>query len=91
MRYVIMIGNGFDIGLGLKTSYRDFIDAYIQMECDNENIAWMRAQMSEDPRQWSDAEMAFGKLNFSERDKSPVNPTFHVRLHGELFSRRNAA
>ena len=25
------------------------------------------------------------------RDKVEVNPTFHVRLDGELFSRRNAA
>ena len=28
MRYVIMIGNGFDMGLGLKTAYSDFIDEY---------------------------------------------------------------
>ena len=28
MRYVIMIGNGFDIGLGLRTAYSDFIDEY---------------------------------------------------------------
>lgn len=40
MRYVIMIVNGFDIGLGLKTSDPDFIYDYIDSsalcsgECD---------------------------------------------------------
>ncbi|MCQ2394393.1 MAG: bacteriophage abortive infection AbiH family protein [Kiritimatiellae bacterium] len=72
MNIVYLIGNGFDIGLGLKTSYRDFIDAYMKKKCDNENVAWMKEQMAGNPQQWSDAEIAFGKLNFSERGKSPV-------------------
>ena len=36
----------------------------------------------------SDAE---GGLTMYEVFPEPLNPTFHVRLDGELFSRRNAA
>ena len=32
---VFLIGNGFDLGLGLKTSYRDFIDFYLNKKEDD--------------------------------------------------------
>lgn len=72
MNIVYLIGNGFDIGLGLKTSYRDFIDSYRKQLTENENVAWMKSQMANHHQQWSDAEMAFGALNFSERGDSSV-------------------
>ncbi|WP_394343689.1 AbiH family protein [Chryseobacterium aureum] len=31
---IILIGNGFDLAHGMKTSYRDFIDKYWNDKCE---------------------------------------------------------
>ena len=64
-----MIGNGFDIGLGLKTGYEDFYKEYcISSDNDNENIAkfkeMLRDRNKDDIKKiidWADFECAFGK------------------------------
>lgn len=74
MRYVIMIGNGFDIGLGLKTAYSDFIDEYqkspaIHPDVSDEKLraeGILKEQIRRDPETWADAEKAFAELRFSE-------------------------
>lgn len=81
MRYVFMIGNGFDIGLGLKTSYPDFINDYKDTPavcpdgCDEtkgvEDI--LKEHIRKEPQTWADAEKAFAKLQFSEMFKGCEN------------------
>lgn len=39
MNITFLLGNGFDIGLGLKTGYENFYDAYSEIQSkDNKNI-----------------------------------------------------
>ena len=69
MNITFMIGNGFDIGLGLKTGYEDFYKEYcISSDNDNENIAkfkeMLRDRNKDDIKKiidWADFECAFGK------------------------------
>ena len=38
MKIVYLIGNGFDLNLGLKTSYRDFYKKYIKQKSNSEIV-----------------------------------------------------
>lgn len=62
-----LIGNGFDVGLGLDTTYRNFLDWYLKQECPNNDvIIKFRDYIKKDIINWSDAELAFGRLPFSD-------------------------
>lgn len=76
MTITYLIGNGFDIGLNLKTDYRSFIDWYLAKSDVEPPVEWMRGEMRQHPDTWGDAEMAFGKLKFGEHGESPL-PVFH--------------
>ena len=82
-----MIGNGFDINLGLKTTYSDFIESYLKTESRNEQIdefkGIIRKEIKDDPATWADAEMAFGKLTAAFIDKP--NPGQYFNMCQEDF------
>lgn len=62
MRVTFLIGNGFDINLGLNTRYKDFIDVYKKPnENDDVIIKTFKNHLVENKENWSDAELAFGK------------------------------
>ena len=77
-----MIGNGFDINLGLKTTYSEFIESYLKTESINEQINTfkniIRNEIKEDPATWADAEMAFGKLTAAFSDKPKPGLYFNI-------------
>ncbi len=60
-----LIGNGFDIGLGLRTTYRDFLNWYLEQQSNTEVINNLKQNIRQDKELWGDAELAFGKLRFS--------------------------
>lgn len=82
-----MIGNGFDINLGLKTTYSEFIESYLRTESKNEQIdafkSLIRKEIKENPATWADAEMAFGKLTDAFSDKP--NPGLYFNMCQEDF------
>lgn len=63
MNITFMIGNGFDLNLGLSTRYLDFINVYRNIqEQDNAIIEKFKEEIIEsDIPLWSNAELAFGK------------------------------
>ncbi len=65
MIVTFLIGNGLDIGLGLKTRYSDFIDAYLKKPSKTDVIGRLKKIIRRDIDLWGDAELAFGKLPFS--------------------------
>ena len=74
MNVVVLIGNGFDIGMGLDTRYSDFINWYLQQKTsDNPIIRQFREQIAQDKSTWADAERAFGKMSFSEMSNDVVH------------------
>lgn len=69
MNITFLLGNGFDIGLGLKTSYENFYTQYCKpLSTDNENIKAFKTTIKnrklDEKREvvdWSDFEKAFGQ------------------------------
>lgn len=47
MNIVFLIGNGFDISLGLKTSYRDFAKYYVQKPSSHPSIEKLKKEIEE--------------------------------------------
>lgn len=64
MQILYIIGNGFDLNLGLKTSYNDFYQYYKNVESANVNIKKLKDNISKTYESWSDLEMALG--NYTE-------------------------
>lgn len=66
MNITFLVGNGFDINLGLQTSYKDFYKWYIKQESSDENIKKIKEYIKEDIQdnngeKWSDLEAALGE------------------------------
>ncbi len=94
MKITFLVGNGFDISLGLKTSYNHFYQWYcktptpdgyphIQMFKDNINDE-INSDKPEEERTWSDLELGLGKYssNFSPSDYSDYMDCFNdVQTH----------
>ena len=62
MNVVYLIGNGFDLNLGLKTSYSNFYKYYIAKKCNNDSIISFKNLLTESGL-WSDMEKALGVLS----------------------------
>ena len=77
MNVVFFIGNGFDIALGLKTSYRDFLGWYLEQEDDRSEVIMLKKEIQNDLKNdinsWSDLEIKFGeyanRFNASEKEQ----------------------
>lgn len=67
MNITFLIGNGFDLNLGMKTRYTDMYDSYINSESSNEIIAQFKKDLKKDEHNhyenWSDFEM--GMANYA--------------------------
>ena len=70
MNLLFVIGNGFDLQLGLPTSYQDFYRYYTSTLSQSEAVARLKKVISKDSQNWSDLELALGKLTskFSDAD-----------------------
>jgi len=59
-----IIGNGFDIQLGLKTSFKDFYKSYCKVKkTDVEEIKTFKSILSKDIDSWADFELMYGKYS----------------------------
>lgn len=64
MNRLFIIGNGFDIALGLKTSYQDFYDYYAEQPTEDENILLMKQKIRDGRFEtWADLEIGLGKFS----------------------------
>ena len=61
MKITFFIGNGYDINIGLKTAYPDFLKWYVQRSGNNDYIIEFKKIISEKLSYWSDLEMAIGQ------------------------------
>lgn len=74
MNILFILGNGFDINLGLKTRYSDFYEYYQTQESKNLSITKLKENISKDLKNWADLELALGKytLNISSLEEFDV-------------------
>jgi len=62
MNTLFIIGNGFDINLGMDTSYQDFYKYYLKVESESEPIQKLKSSIEYlDSEDWADLELALGK------------------------------
>ena len=69
MDVTFLIGNGFDLGIGLKTGYKDFYKVYCQnKQSDIEILKHFKSDILKDPETWADFESAFGQYAYYFKD-----------------------
>lgn len=61
MNTVFIIGNGFDINLGMETKFKEFLEYYLTIEPDSDLIRELKKDISEKIDYWSDLEKAIGR------------------------------
>lgn len=61
MDILYILGNGFDLQLGLPTRYSDFYNYYSGLESKSDAIKKLKEDIKEKPKDWSDLEEALGK------------------------------
>lgn len=61
MQILYIIGNGFDINLGLKTTFKNFFDIYQDVKSENDVIQKMKLSIREDISTWANLELKFGE------------------------------
>lgn len=88
MNITFLIGNGFDLNLGLKTRYTDFLEEYLKDESgDSKEIqrfkADIRKQNLEDSNTdkclWANAELAFGEYTDEIANQGLKADSFSIR------------
>lgn len=88
MNITFLIGNGFDINLGLKTQFCDFLEEY-KKPClgDSEIKTYFKQVVLQDEALWSNAELAFGESTalfmeqgFTDADFSECHTDFCNKL-----------
>ena len=60
MQILYIIGNGFDLNLGLKTSYNHFYEYYQKIKSENKNVQKLKEHISKTYDSWADLELALG-------------------------------
>lgn len=69
MNIAFLLGNGFDLQLGMETGYRSFLKWYVEQPTNDSDIAQFRGHLKDEKSEWwSDAEIAMGQYlgNFSD-------------------------
>ena len=68
MKILFMIGNGFDLNLGMKTEYSDYYEYYKAINSQSKTINKLKEDISNNMKNWSDLELKLGK--YTENIKS---------------------
>lgn len=61
MKIFHIIGNGFDLNIGMKTNYSDFCKFYCSIQNESVNIKKLKKAISCDFETWANLELEFGK------------------------------
>lgn len=61
MNILFIIGNGFDLNLGLKTGYQDFYEYYIKQKSSSDVVKRLKEHLEKERfKIWSDMELGMG-------------------------------
>lgn len=62
MNITFLIGNGYDMNIGLKTGYQAFLEWYIAQESANDIISDFKLRIGDNLKTWSDLEFTLGQM-----------------------------
>lgn len=88
MNITFLLGNGFDINLGLNTRYKDFYKYYTQQPSKNVLIEELKNNIGKNHKTWADLEIALGDYLKNIRDADDFDVIFedileHLAVHIE--------
>ena len=63
MNITFLIGNGFDLNLGLKTLFSNFVEKYKDIPTNDKDIEKFKKHISKNEELWSNAEFEFGQYS----------------------------
>ena len=90
MQVTFLIGNGFDLGIGLKTAYSDFYRVYCaETQKDDENLRNFKSAIQLKSETWSDFENAFGKYSSELNDTAVYLELFENFVNSFISYIRN--
>lgn len=61
MNILFLVGNGFDLNIGMKTRYRDFYDYYLKCFSSTSVIVRFKEEIENNIENWSDLELRLGE------------------------------
>ena len=70
MNITYIIGNGFDLCLGLNTRYSDFYDYYQNQSSPSEEVKQLKATIDKNKENWVDLELALGEYTSNFKDSN---------------------
>ena len=70
MNITYIIGNGFDLCLGLNTRYSDFYDYYQNQLSPSEEVKQLKAHIDRNKENWVDLELALGEYTPNFKDSN---------------------
>lgn len=74
MNITFLIGNGFDLNLGLETTYNNFIKHYQTINATFMSpLYYFKNRINEDEKLWANAELAFGQDTFNFEGENAAN------------------
>lgn len=76
MNITYIIGNGFDLNLGLKTSYANFYEYYKSIGGDLLNLKNLKDDITQNFKNWSDLEIALGQYTEHLKTIEDVDEVF---------------
>ena len=83
MNILFLIGNGFDLNLGMATKYSDFYKFYKTVKSQSSIIETLKKEINQNIENWSDLELELGKYTKnlkSEKDFTKIYEDLSDRL-----------
>lgn len=79
MNILYLIGNGFDISLGMKTSYNSFYDYYCGLPDEKQNVkvCQLKEAIEKGRENWADLEWTFGQYTKELTDFSDFEQVYY--------------
>ena len=62
MNVTLILGNGFDLNIGLPTAYPDFYKYYMQVDTPN-SVNLIKHEINDKPQTWADLEKSMGEIS----------------------------
>ncbi len=79
MNITFLIGNGFDVGMGMKSSFKDFFPIYQEISKNkSQNIRQLSEEIGNDYDTWADFESALGR--YTQKFDSSTKQNFLLQL-----------
>ena len=68
MNVTLIIGNGFDLNMGLPTSYSDFYHYYLKVDSPVSGTDFIKQKIKDTPENWADLEKSLGDITAEYSD-----------------------